>query len=48
MDSDLEAGFYNVVWRGDDNIGAEVASGTYFVRFVSRHREENRRVSLIK
>lgn len=48
MDSDLEAGFYNVIWRGDDNSGAEVASGNYFVRFVSRHREENRRVSLIK
>ena len=48
MDRDLDAGFYDVTWRGVDNSGAEVASGTYFVRFTSPHRDENRRVSLIK
>lgn len=48
MDRDLDAGFYDVTWRGVDNSGSEVASGTYFVRFSSPHRDENRRVSLIK
>ncbi len=48
MDADLDAGYYDVTWQGVDNSGSEVASGNYFVRFTSPHRDETRKISLIK
>jgi len=47
-DGDLEPGVYRFVWEGRDDLGKEMASGTYFIRLNGAGREIVKQVSLIK
>jgi len=48
MDAELDPGFYNVTWQGNDFSGQTIGSGNYFIRYVGAGRNVNRKVSLIK
>jgi len=48
MDSELDPGYYNVVWEGRTDAGNRVPSGTYFIRFEGAGRKITKKVSLIK
>jgi hypothetical protein len=39
VDEELEPGFHDVTWHGDDNNGKQAASGIYFVRIDSDSNE---------
>jgi flagellar hook assembly protein FlgD len=35
VDGDMPAGWYELLWQGDDNQGHDLASGVYFVSLTS-------------
>ncbi len=44
----LAAGHHDVIWRGRDDTGRVVASGTYFYRLEAGHYSETRMMVLVK
>ncbi|MBU1674280.1 fibronectin type III domain-containing protein [bacterium] len=48
VDGPLPAGYHDVTWDGTDEAGRRLASGAYFVRFVSADHIGTDRVMLIK
>ncbi|MFB3908830.1 MAG: FlgD immunoglobulin-like domain containing protein [Candidatus Eisenbacteria bacterium] len=42
------AGSYRLVWDGKDDRGSEVASGFYFVRFVTSEHEDTQKLLLVR
>ncbi|MCK5832140.1 T9SS type A sorting domain-containing protein [bacterium] len=47
-DGILDPGIHRYTWTGIDDLGRDVASGTYFIRFNGAGREITKQVSLIK
>lgn len=47
-EASLDAGVHRVSWDGRNDAGAQVASGTYFVRFVAGDHHDSQRLVLIK
>jgi flagellar hook assembly protein FlgD len=48
VDGDLAAGAHRAVWRGRDDAGRPVASGTYLVQLRAPDRTESQRLTLVK
>jgi hypothetical protein len=46
--ADQPAGFYEVTWLGDDDRGAPVSSGVYFVRLEAGGYTKSERVTLVR
>ena len=46
--ADLAAGSHAVVWRGRDDAGRDVASGTYFVRLRQGEATDVRALTLVR
>ncbi len=44
----LDAGYYNIIWDGDDSNGKKVASGVYFYRFSAGKYSKIGRMILMK
>jgi hypothetical protein len=47
-DGRIDAGTHDVVWNGDNNSSARVASGVYFYRLRSGDFDRSRKMTLIK
>ena len=44
----IDAGYHNVIWNGENNIGQKVASGIYFYKFKAGDYQKIRKMLLIK
>ena len=47
-DGEFQAGEHQLVWRGKDQSGREVSSGSYIVRLVSGEGADSRTISLVR
>ena len=48
VNSEVPAGIHSSVWRGDDNYGNSVSSGTYIYRINADNFIESRKMILLK
>ena len=48
INSELESGYYNVVWDGNNELGQKVASGIYFYRLQAKSFTSSQKMIFIK
>lgn len=48
VDANKQIGYYNVVWKGDDNQKKKISSGVYFVRLVSGNFTSVKKVIFVR
>ena len=48
VEGEQDAGEHTILWRGDDDRGAPVGSGTYLYRLEAGARVETRRMTLVR
>jgi len=46
--SELSGGYHTIVWNGKDNVGREVASGIYVLKFISKEYSISRKMTLLR
>ncbi|NKB72225.1 MAG: T9SS type A sorting domain-containing protein [Candidatus Latescibacteria bacterium] len=44
----VEAGYFDAYWRGVDDSGASVATGVYFLRVITEHHAETKKMALVR
>ncbi|KPJ72282.1 hypothetical protein AMJ52_06820, partial [candidate division TA06 bacterium DG_78] len=44
----LDPGYYQVDWRGDDNLGRSVSAGVYFIRMVTKEYKSQHKVIFVR
>ena len=48
LDQELSSGHWSIVWDGEDDKGAKVASGVYFYRLIASQYTQTRKMVIIK
>ena len=44
----MSGGYHSIVWNGKDNVGREVASGIYVLKFLSKEYSISRKMTLLR
>jgi len=44
----MSGGYHSIVWDGKDNVGREVASGIYFLKFLSKEYSISQKMTLLR